>query len=560
MSADNSSYSTLGYLAEIRSALPRVLSTLDREVLSKSYGCADRVFWCWKFTDFPGARFQEIAFTLAQLATDPILLPHSNESIETLQIWAKAAIAYWSRLQHRDGSFDEAYPYERSLAATAFTGFYVGQAFLALRDSYSVDERTRLISTFIATGDWLCRSDERHGILSNHLAAAAAALQTIFEITGENRFTLRRDYFIQLIISFQSKEGWYEEYGGADIGYQTHTTFYLAYVWQRTQDAALLESLTSSIRYFWHFLHVDGSLGGEYGSRNTRFFMPAGFELLAESIPEAGAIAVFMHNSLAQHQTVALPMMDAQNILPFINNYIFAQRLKVPIDSIRLPELPHHKSSVTHFPHSGHLVVINPHFQAIIGLSKGGTVNIFSKIQKATGGASWANAGIAVEFMNGKRASSQGLGCSSVIFQDDHKVTIEVPFTETNQILMNWKIFIVFRLVSVLSAVMPSFSYSLKNLLVTYLVRRKKPCPLRLTRSIEWDSQSITVKDYICMKQRKPIRQLTAGGRFSAIHMGSARYFEWQELQTVTGKSLPKDQLDILNRTGNLRVTSYWCI
>ena len=103
MSADNNSYSTLGYLAEIRSALPRVLSTLDREVLSKSYGCADRVFWCWKFTDFPGARFQEIAYTLAQLATDPILLPHSIESIETLQIWAKAAIAYWGRLQHRDG-------------------------------------------------------------------------------------------------------------------------------------------------------------------------------------------------------------------------------------------------------------------------------------------------------------------------------------------------------------------------------------------------------------------------------------------------------------------------
>jgi hypothetical protein len=446
MSADNNSYSTLGYLAEIRSALPRVLSTLDREELSKSYGCADRVFWCWKFTDFPGARYQEIAYTLAQLATDPILLPHSVESIETLQMWAKAAIAYWGRLQHRDGSFDEAYPYERSLAATAFTGFYVGQAFLALRDRYSVDERKRLISTFISTGDWLCRSDERHGILSNHLAAAAAALQTIYEITGENRFKLRRDYFIQLIISLQSQEGWYEEYGGADIGYQTHTTFYLGYVWQRTHDAALLQSLTSSIRYFWHFLHVDGSLGGEYGSRNTRFFMPAGFELLAESIPEAGAIAVFMRNSLTQHQTVGLPMMDAQNILPFINNYIFAQRVKVPFDATGLPELPHHKSGVTHYAKSGHLVVVCEHYQAIIGLSKGGTVNVFAKSRKEKG-MSWSNAGVALKFANGKLASSQGLGCSSVIAHDAYQVTVEARFTEINQILMEWKTFIVFRMV-----------------------------------------------------------------------------------------------------------------
>lgn len=545
------------YRAAICDALPRLLSTLDREPLSKSYGCADRVFWCWKFTDFPGARFQEIAYALAQLAADPSLLPHPVASVKTLQTWAKAAITYWRRLQHRDGSFDEAYPYERSLAATAFTSFYVGQAFLALHDSYDLDERETLVAAFIAAGDWLCRGEERHGILSNHLAAAAAALQTIAEITGENRFKERRDYFIQRILSYQSEEGWYEEYGGADVGYQTHTTFYLGYVWQRTQDDGLLQSLASSIRYFWHFLHVDGSLGGEYGSRNTRFFMPAGFELLAGSIPEAAAIAAFMRTSLAQNQSVGLLTMDSQNILPFLNNYILAQRLALPLDEGKLPALPHHRSGVTHFEKSGHLVVVCANYQVIIGLAKGGTVNVFSKALTASG-ASWSNAGVALKFFNGKHASSQGLGCSTVFAQDECQVTVKAHFTEINQILMAWKPFIVFRMVSALAAVVPGFAYGLKYLLVACLVRRKKSCPLRLSRTIRWDARTVIVEDEITMDQRMPVRHLVVGGRFSAIHMGSARYFEWQELQEAADEPLSQQKLDMLNTTGTICVTTQW--
>jgi len=95
MASNNYPHPIPVYRAAICDALPRLLSTLDREPLSKSYGCADRVFWCWKFTDFPGARFQEIAYALAQLAADPSLLPHPVASVKTLQTWAKAAITYW---------------------------------------------------------------------------------------------------------------------------------------------------------------------------------------------------------------------------------------------------------------------------------------------------------------------------------------------------------------------------------------------------------------------------------------------------------------------------------
>ena len=155
----------------------------------------------------------------------------------------RASMAFWRTLQHRDGSFDEAYPFEHSLAATAFTGFYVGEAFRLIGGELATAEQDALRTTFARAGDWLCCNDEHHGVLSNHLAAAAAALTVIERITDDHRYGARGRHFLQRIYDRQSAEGWYEEYGGADPGYQTHGTFYLARIWQLTGDVTLLDSL-----------------------------------------------------------------------------------------------------------------------------------------------------------------------------------------------------------------------------------------------------------------------------------------------------------------------------
>ena len=113
------------------------------------------------------------------------------------------------------------------------------------------------------SGQWLCRNDERHGVLSNHLAAAAAALEHVYLLTGDAVFRRRSRHFIDRILSRQSREGWYDEYGGADPGYQTHGTCYLARIWQLTGDSGLLDSMRASTRFLAHCVHPDGSLGGD---------------------------------------------------------------------------------------------------------------------------------------------------------------------------------------------------------------------------------------------------------------------------------------------------------
>jgi len=47
------------YLQSIIKEAYRTLGLMDRDSSSVTFGCLDRAHWAWKFTDFPGARFQE---------------------------------------------------------------------------------------------------------------------------------------------------------------------------------------------------------------------------------------------------------------------------------------------------------------------------------------------------------------------------------------------------------------------------------------------------------------------------------------------------------------------
>ncbi len=278
------------YADAILAEAPRVLSLMDREALSPTAGCCDRTYWAWKFVDFPASRLQESLCVLAFLYATPLPQSPYYRNRQLLD-WIARGLEFWSRIQHSDGSFDEAYPFERSLAATSFTSFYIGEALEMLAGDLPASTVTATRETLSRAGAWLSANDETHGFLSNHLAAAAAALAHAHRQTGDARFKERSAYFLDKILRRQSSEGWYDEYGGADPGYQTHGSFYLARCWQFSGDERLLESLTRASRFLAHFVHPDGSIGGEYASRNTQTYYPAAFEMLAHRDPSSAWIA-----------------------------------------------------------------------------------------------------------------------------------------------------------------------------------------------------------------------------------------------------------------------------
>ena len=102
---------------------------------------------------------------------------------------------------------------------------------------------------------------------------------------------------LQTIANTQTNEGWFREYGGADIGYDSLTQSYLSLIHFRSGHILAGEMAKKSLSFLQHFLHKDGSVGGEFGSRNTEYFILTGAIKMAEKSKTARRVVNFILNS-----------------------------------------------------------------------------------------------------------------------------------------------------------------------------------------------------------------------------------------------------------------------
>src|SRR5262249_11581648 len=165
---------------------------------------------------------------------------------------------------------------------------------------------------------------ETHGLLSNHLGVAVAALEQSARAFDQPRYAARARFFLDRIFSHQSSEGWMREYDGADIGYGTHGFFYLAAYWKMTGCAQTAAALDRCAGFLGHFVHPDGTIGGEYASRNTEFYYPAGLEMMAAVSPASASIAAALRGAVRDREVCGVWSMDDFNLMPMLNNLLFA--------------------------------------------------------------------------------------------------------------------------------------------------------------------------------------------------------------------------------------------
>jgi hypothetical protein len=534
------------YLDRALQQIPRSISLQDREPFSRTRGCFDRTYWAWKFVDFPGARYQEGIYPLAFLHSVADGGQGYLANPRVLE-WIEAGLDYWTTLQYRDGSFDEAYPFERSLAATAFTGFYVAESVRVVRASLRSQTFDRTRDALLRLGRWLERNDETHGFLSNHLAAAAGALVHIGQLFDEPRFLHRGRYFLNRVLSHQSSEGWYDEYGGADPGYQTHATFYLARIWQLTGDDDLFRSLDRSVEFVSHFVHPDGTLGGEYGSRNTQFYYPAGLEILAGSSEAARWVAGQMAESIRRRQVASLETMDAQNFYPLLNNYLFAWQAAAARD----PALPAVARTAppaqrVEFPQAGVIKVTRPAYELIVGVSKGGVLKLFDR---RAGRLLFSDCGYVGRSGDASLIASQSLDRSRRAEVGDDRITLDVQFSAVKRSVFRPLSFLVFRLVTLTLGRLPRFAQWMKSLLVKVLIHRRQAVPLVLRRTVVLGVDAVEVRDFLKKSGSLSLESLRRVDIFSTVHMGSSRYFQPNELNLAeepfgdAGESVAVDRL-----------------
>jgi hypothetical protein len=509
----------------------RLAALADRNPHSPTRGSFSRTHWAWKFSDFPYPRMQEGVHALVRLYEldepgNPLFGAHAVEP------WIEWGFEYWTALQHDNGAYDEAYPFEQCLAATAFTSFYLGAAFARWRTHLTPALARRVAASLARAGDWLCTHDETHGVLSNHLGVAVAALEQSARMFDAPRFSARARVFLERILEHQSAEGWMREYDGADIGYGTHGFFYLAVYWKMTGCERTRDALDRFATFLSFFVHPDGTIGGEYGSRNTEFYYPAGFELMAAVSPASASIAAGLRDAVRDRRVCGVWSMDDFNLMPMLNNLFFAGDAVDEGDGASARPLPWQSAPFRrYFSDAGLWIVNTPNYYAISAVSKGGTVSLFDKLERRLGAR---HSGL-VAVHDSERFTTQDHTLSPpVAWSSDADVaTFSVAWKSLGTTVFSTPLFLAFRLFTVTAGRVPAVSQWVKDLLVKVLIRRKRRAPIEHQRRLTATDEGIDIVDELTLPWSSG--ELQAAEQFTAIHMGSSLYADARTFRSTEG-------------------------
>lgn len=509
------------YLAQAKQVFGRVLSSFAREEgYQNTLGSFDRTWWCWKFTDFSASRFQEGIYTLCWMLAHPDTHAHNERHLIAL---IDEAVNFWVKLQHKNGAFDEAYPNEYSLAATAFTCFYIGEGIALAQDKLPKETQQNALYAIERAAQWLADNGEYHGVLSNHLAAAAGALHVAYRLLKNEAFANARDrYLAQIWLHQDEDEGWLLEYGGADPGYQSHGLFYLAQIYVSADPATkqrMYGALEKALSFQKYFLHPDGTFGGEYASRGTCFAFPAAFEILAGEFTDANIIAQYMQCFIDAQKAIGPADMDRWNLFPMLNNYLFAvdaaqKNSHTVKNAVKESLIWQQDKAHKYFKSAGFLLhKKNDIFTVISHL--GGTVKQWNT---KTGKLIYSDCGyLALE--KGKTFSSQNSAC--VFCVDGDRINVKTVFSSLPQTVMTPFSFTVFRGFTLSLGRFPRVAKAVKNVLVKVLIKNKTPSPITLARDVDLTG-TLRITDNISGLSKSQI--LRAVAHHVPVHMGSARY------------------------------------
>jgi len=156
--------------------VPRLLSQVDRNMHSPTYGCACRNHWHYRTDDIANSQMQEMVLSLA-LAWKLDIPDNPYYRSPLILDWIEGMIDFTLRIQRPSGCFDEVYRGQDSYAATAFVVFYISETVLQLERHLSSGLRNDTKDMLNRAAQWLSRT--RQDLAGNQIAGAAAAFMNL---------------------------------------------------------------------------------------------------------------------------------------------------------------------------------------------------------------------------------------------------------------------------------------------------------------------------------------------------------------------------------------------
>lgn len=354
------------YIDFILKKAPVILTQIDRDEHSPTYGSCDRNHWHLKIRDFTSAILQQSGLALALLYAVDFdgNIYYQNHNMKD---WAEATVRYWRQIQLKDGSFNEYYPYEHGFPPTAFSLYSACEVYKRLGMSDGQIE-----SSIRKTAEYLGKHIEKEAL--NQEIASITALYSAYTILHEEWIREAMDKKLSIVLARQDEEGWFPEYGGADIGYLSVGFDMLAEYYWMSGDKRVKEPLERTLGFLKYFVHPDGTAGGEYGSRNTTYFLPNGLQVMA-CLGNADAEAMLQKLYADDgRKNYFLDSVDDRYLSHYVlHSFLRALEKRRAARNIPKPALlPCETKHTTVFEHSG---------LAVIGT--GGGVQLFSACERA---------------------------------------------------------------------------------------------------------------------------------------------------------------------------------
>jgi hypothetical protein len=493
--------------------IPKILTLCDRNPHSPTYGCFDRNFWHYKIIDFPSGMAQEFVWPLA-LAYQTNIPNNPFYQQTALRDWVEAGILYAAHAAHGDGSCDDYFPYERASGAAAFS-------LLAGLESYRLLnlKNFEILKFFENRASWLAAHHES-GQLTNHQALICLCLELISRLLETDAWDRAKTERLERVLSWQSEEGWFQEYEGCDPGYHTLTISCLAQLYELSPDPRIKEALISAVKLATQFIHPDGSYGGEYASRNTYNFFPHGFELVGKWMPEALGINDLFLQGIAAG---LVPCYADDHIIGHHTwSYLLAWRDFV---SDR-PPLPPRPVGQVWLKQAQLLIDRRDETELYLALNKGGVFKVFR------GGKLIASdTQFSLKLLQGNRIrNAVGHLVDHYDYQiNPDEILIQGQLGWAKQKQMNPLNLLILR--GVMLTVGRFFPNLIRKLLQKILITGKEKAPFKFIRRLQWQNGQWQVQDELIGQSWQTVQEIGIGGDQTSIYVVMSRTFQPGQLQ-----------------------------
>ncbi len=516
----------------VQSTINRLLSLLDRDPFSKTYGCLDKSYHYLRTADFANSAAQMSALTLALIFNDPQVIGSNMVGKDHWGEWAKAAISYTWKLQKSDGSFDEWYPNERGWAGpTGYVLYTQIAAFRILSREFSEVQKQEHLEGIRKSAYFISRSTEV-GDLANHYAIALLPLYMASDLLDDKILKVAYEELAEKFLGLVNTEGWSLEYDGVDISYNLATLSFLARIHKMNKDKRWLEYAQKSFQFLIYHFYPDGTFSGSISSRHTSHMYPYAIKYWAQYIDEAQCIYRSINENLWQ-PLVAVPAdQDDHYVHYLLWDFLEALDIKsahhnqLNISSI---ELPYQQDGIEkYFKESGIFIKSTPTRYLVANLKRGGAIKVFNKHKKQM---IYENCGYVVKLKNRKLISNlMSQPEAKVQYVPSKEIECESQFGKIFEKRFSVGSFLLFR-VFMFFAFNPKIACFLKGCIKKILIFQRSSESFILKRKISFtENDSILMTDELSADHKiyQRIEAIYQGGHFYSRYVPQSRYAKIQ--------------------------------